>query len=128
VATPKSAVERSAGRSPHNEGLSLGGNTMASIRTVRVLAAVAALPVAAVLLAGTAAADDGAFAGGHSNATVVSNSGGNVGGGNFGNVTTTQQAATGAGASNQNSTAGVAGSAFTAIDQDNVSIYFTRLW
>lgn len=101
---------------------------MASIRTVRVLAAVAALPVAAVLFAGSAVADDGAFAGGHSNATVVSNSGGNVGGGNFGNVTTTQQAATGAGASNQNNTASVVGSGFTAIHQDNVNIHFTPLW
>jgi hypothetical protein len=101
---------------------------MASIRTARVLAAVAALPLAAALFAGTAVADDGAFAGGHSNAAVVSNSGGNVGGGNFGNVTTTQQAATGAGASNQNNTASVAGSAFTAIHQDNVGVHFTHLW
>lgn len=101
---------------------------MASIRTVRVLAAVAALPLAAVLFAGSAAADDGAFAGGHSNATVVSNSGGNVNGANFGNVTTTQQAATGAGASNQNNTASVAGSGFTAIDQDNVNVHFAQLW
>ncbi|SFE29210.1 hypothetical protein SAMN05216251_102396 [Actinacidiphila alni] len=101
---------------------------MASIRTVRVLATVAALPLAAVLFAGTASADDGAFAGGHSNATVVSNSGGNVGGANHGNVTTTQQAATGAGASNQNNTASVVGSGFTAIDQDNVNIHFSQLW
>ncbi|CAG7650926.1 hypothetical protein [Actinacidiphila bryophytorum] len=101
---------------------------MASIRTVRVLAAVAALPVAAVLFAGTAVADDGAFAGGHSNATVVSNSGGNVGGFNFGNVTTTQQAATGDGASNQNNTASVAGAGFTAIDQNTVNIHFSPLW
>jgi hypothetical protein len=100
---------------------------MASIRTVRVLAAVAALPVAAVLSAGTAVADDGAFAGGHSNATVVSSSGGNVGGGNFGNVTTTQQAATGAAASNQNNTASVAGAGFTAIDQNAVNIHFAPL-
>lgn len=101
---------------------------MASIRTVRVLAAVAALPVAAVLFAGTAAADDGAFAGGHSNATVVSNSGGNAGAGSFGNVTTTQQAATGAGASNQNNTASVAGAAFTALDQNTVNVHFSPLW
>jgi hypothetical protein len=102
---------------------------MASIRTARVLAAVAALPLAAVLFAGTASADDGAFAGGHSNATVVSNSGGsNVGGANHGNVTTTQQAATGAGASNQNNTASVVGSGFTAIDQNNVNVHFTQLW
>ncbi|SDN00200.1 hypothetical protein [Actinacidiphila guanduensis] len=100
---------------------------MASIRTVRVLAAVAALPLAGVLFAGTAAADDGSFAGGHSNATVVSNSGGNALG-NSGNVTTTQQAATGAGASNQDNTASVAGSAFTAIHQNTVAIHFSPLW
>lgn len=100
---------------------------MASIRTVRVLAAVAALPVAAVLFAGTAVADDGAFAGGGSNASVVSNSGGNVVG-NLGNVTTTQQAATGAGASNQDNTASVSGSAFTAIHQDAVNVHFSPLW
>jgi hypothetical protein len=99
---------------------------MASIRTARVLAAVAALPLAAVLFAGAASADDGAFAGGHSNATVVGNSGGNVLGRNFGNVTTTQQVATGAGASNQNNTANVVGSA--AIHQDDVNVQFTRLW
>ncbi|WP_328466422.1 hypothetical protein [Streptomyces sp. NBC_00448] len=101
---------------------------MASIRTVRVLAAVAALPLAGVLFAGTATADNGSIAGGHSNATVVSNSGGNVGGGNFGNVTTTQQAATGAGASNVNNTANVAGSAFTSVDQNTVGIHFSPLW
>ncbi|WP_031512597.1 hypothetical protein [Streptomyces sp. NRRL F-5123] len=102
---------------------------MASIRTVRVLAAVAGLPVAAVLFAaGTAAADDGAFAGGQSAATVVSNSGGNVVGDNFGNVTTTQQVATGPGASNRNSQASVAGSGFTAIDQSAVDVHFSPLW
>ncbi|MFC4034044.1 hypothetical protein ACFO3J_21570 [Streptomyces polygonati] len=102
---------------------------MASIRTARVLAAVAALPLAAVLFAGTASADDGAFAGVNSRATVVSNSGGNVvGGANFGNVTSNQQAANGPGASNQNSTASVVGSGFTAIQQDNVNIAFTPLW
>ncbi|WP_335971571.1 MULTISPECIES: hypothetical protein [Streptomycetaceae] len=100
---------------------------MASIRTVRVLAAVAALPLAGVLFAGVAAADDGSIAGGHSNATVVSNSGGNVLG-NLGNVTTTQQAATGAGASNQNNTASVAGSAFTSIHQNTVAVHFSPLW
>lgn len=88
----------------------------------------AALPVAALLFAGTAAADDGSFAGDHSNATVVSNSGGNVGGGNFGNVTTTQQAATGAGASNQNNTASVAGAGFTAIGQNTANVHFSPLW
>ncbi|MCZ4099942.1 hypothetical protein G3I60_28345 [Streptomyces sp. SID13666] len=101
---------------------------MASIRTFRVLAAVAALPLAAVLFAGSAAADNGAFAGDHSNATIVSNSGGNVGGSNHGNVTTTQQGASGSGASNQNNTASVNGSGFTAIEQSNVNVHFTPLW
>lgn len=102
---------------------------MASTRTRRVLAVIGALPLAAVLFAGTAAADDGAFAGGHSNAGVVSNAGGNfVGGANFGNVTSTQQAANGPGASNQNNTASVAGSGFTAIHQDNVNLHFAQLW
>lgn len=101
---------------------------MASIRTVRVLATVAALPVAALLFAGTAAADDGSFAGDHSNSTVVSNAGGNVGGGNFGNVTTTQQAATGAGASYQNNTASVAGSGFDVINQATANVHFSPLW
>lgn len=100
---------------------------MASIRIVRALAAVAALPVAALLFAGTAAADDGSFAGDHSNATVVSNSGGNALG-NSGNVTTTQQAATGPGASNQNNTASVAGDGFTAIYQPTANIRFSPLW
>ncbi|MFG1805293.1 hypothetical protein [Streptomyces sp. NPDC049040] len=97
---------------------------MASIRTVRLLAAVAALPVAAVLFSGTAVADDGAFAGGQSNASVVSNSGGNVGPGNSGNVTTTQQAATGTGASNENNTASATGTGFTAVEQNVVNIHF----
>jgi hypothetical protein len=97
---------------------------MASIRTARVLAAMSALPLAAALFAGTAMADNGAIAGNGSNATVVSNSGGNVRGDNFGSVTTTQQAATGAGASNQNNTASVVGSAFTEIRQSNWAIHF----
>jgi hypothetical protein len=101
---------------------------MACIRTVRVLAAAAALPVATVLFAGAAAADDGAFAGGHSGATVVSNSGGNAGVGNFGNVTTARQVVTGAGASNQNNTASVAGADFTAIDQNTANVHFSPLW
>ena len=101
---------------------------MASIRTARVLAAMAALPLAAALFTGTAMADNGAIAGGGSNATVVSNSGGTVGGSNFGSVTTKQQAATGAGASNQNNTASVVGSAFTSVDQSNVNVHFSPLW
>ncbi|MFJ4829725.1 hypothetical protein ACIP79_07340 [Streptomyces sp. NPDC088747] len=101
---------------------------MASIRTARVLAAVAALPLAATLFAGVATADNGAFADDGSNAAVATVSGSGVGGDNFGNSSTTQQQAVGSGASNQNNTAQVNGSAFTAIDQSNNVVNFTNLW
>jgi hypothetical protein len=100
---------------------------MASIRTARAIAAVAALPLAAALFSGVAQADNGAFADDGSNATVASVVGG-VGGDNWGNSTTTQQVASGAGASNQNNTASVNGSGFTAIDQSNTVVNFTSLW
>jgi hypothetical protein len=54
--------------------------------------------------------------------------GSGVGGKNSGNSATTQQVATGAGASNQNNTAQVNGSAFTAIDQKNIAVNFTNIW
>jgi len=102
---------------------------MASTRTRRVLAVIGALPLAAVLFAGTAAADDGAFAGVHSNAGVASNTGGNfVGGANLGNVSSNQQAANGPGATNQHNSASVVGSAFTNIRQDSVNVRFTPIW
>ncbi|WP_327235700.1 hypothetical protein OG349_18735 [Streptomyces sp. NBC_01317] len=103
---------------------------MASFRTVRVIAAVAALPLAAALFTGVAEADNGGFANDGSNAVVSTISGSGVGGNNYGNSTTTQQVANGAGASNQNNTASVVGSAFTAIDQsnENISVSFTNLW
>ncbi|MFD7439800.1 hypothetical protein [Streptomyces sp. NPDC059909] len=103
---------------------------MASIRTARALAAVAALPLAVALFSGVAQADNGAFAGDGSNASVATISGSGVGNDNYGNSTTTQQVATGAGASNQNNTASVNGSAFTAIDQSNetVTVNFFELW
>ncbi|MFF8862016.1 MULTISPECIES: hypothetical protein [unclassified Streptomyces] len=103
---------------------------MASIRTARVLAAVAALPLAAALFTGVATADNGAFAGDGSNAGVASVVGSGVGHDNNGNSSTTQQNAVGSGASNQSSTAQVNGSAFTAIQQgnENVAVRFTRLW
>ncbi|MBT2390152.1 hypothetical protein ACFO9E_30625 [Streptomyces maoxianensis] len=100
---------------------------MASIRTARAIAAVAALPLAAALFSGIAQADNGAFADDGSNATVASVVGG-VGGDNWGNSTTTQQVASGAGASNQNNTASVNGSGFTVIDQSNAVVNFTSLW
>ncbi|MFF0136872.1 hypothetical protein ACFYRN_10600 [Streptomyces sp. NPDC005227] len=102
---------------------------MAGIRTARVLAAVAALPLAAALCTGVASADNGGFAGNGSNAGVATVSGG-VGHDNNGNSSTTQQQAVGAGASNQNNTAQVNGSAFTAINQgnSNVLVNFVNLW
>ncbi|WP_369260551.1 hypothetical protein [Streptomyces sp. R35] len=101
---------------------------MASIRTARVLAAVAALPLAAALFSGVATADNGAFADDGSNAGVASIIGSGVGHDNNGNSSTTQQQAVGSGASNQSNTAQVNGSAFTAIDQDNAVVNFTNLW
>ncbi|MFG3495950.1 hypothetical protein [Streptomyces sp. NPDC047928] len=101
---------------------------MASIRTARVIAAVAALPLAAALFTGVAQADNGGFANDGSNASVATILGSGIGGTNSGNSTTTQQVATGSGASNQNNTASVNGSAFTAIDQDDVAVNFTHLW
>ncbi|MET8247535.1 hypothetical protein ABZV31_25845 [Streptomyces sp. NPDC005202] len=103
---------------------------MASIRTARVIAAVTALPLAAVLFTGIATADNGAFAGDGSNAGVASVVGSGVGHDNYGNSSTTQQQAVGSGASNQSNTAQVNGSAFTAVQQgnENVAINFTRIW
>ncbi|MFD7705371.1 hypothetical protein [Streptomyces caelestis] len=107
---------------------------MASIRTARVIAAVSALPLAAALFAGVAAADSGALADDGSNATATSSEvdalGTGVGGDNFGNSATSQQQATGSGATNQNNTAQVNGSAFTAVNQgnDNVAVSFSPLW
>ncbi|GHA19215.1 hypothetical protein ACFOOM_10285 [Streptomyces echinoruber] len=103
---------------------------MASIRTARVIAAVSALPIAAVLFSGIAAADNGSFADDGSNAAVASVAGSGVGRDNSGNPSTTQQQAVGPGASNQNNAAQVDGSAFTAVNQgnENVAVRFTRLW
>ncbi len=103
---------------------------MASIRTARVLAAVAALPLAAALFTGVATADNGAAADDGSNAAVATVSGSGTGLDNDGNSATTQQQALGSGASNQSNTAQVNGSAFTTINQgnENVAVHFTRLW
>ncbi|MFD9389736.1 hypothetical protein ACFWBB_03015 [Streptomyces sp. NPDC060000] len=97
---------------------------MASIRTVRVIAAVSALPLAAALFAGVAVADNG------SNAGVASIVGSGVGHDNRGNSSTTQQNAVGSGASNQSNSAQVNGSAFTAVNQgnSNVAVAFAPLW
>ncbi|MFJ6797429.1 hypothetical protein [Streptomyces sp. NPDC091268] len=103
---------------------------MASIRTARVIAAVAALPLAAALFGGVASADNGALANDGSNASVASIIGSGVGGNNHGNSSTSQQVATGSGASNQNNTAQVGSSAFTAIEQHNsaVAVNFFPWW
>ncbi|WP_314243322.1 hypothetical protein [Streptomyces sp. DSM 40907] len=103
---------------------------MASIRTARVIAAVAALPLAAALFGGVASADNGSFANDGSNASAAGIIGSGVGGDNNGNSSTSQQVATGSGASNQNNTAQVNGSAFTAIDQTNatVAVSFYPWW
>lgn len=85
---------------------------MTRIRTARVLAVFAALPLAAALFTGSAAADNGSFADHHSISSVDS----------------TQQVATGTGATNQSNTASVNGSGFTHIDQNNVKVNFTKLW
>ncbi|MEV2252388.1 hypothetical protein AB0I94_17690 [Streptomyces sp. NPDC050147] len=103
---------------------------MASIRTARVIAAAAALPLAAALFTGVATADNGSFANDGSNAGVATVNGSGVGGNNNGNSSTSQQQAVGTGALNQNNTAQVDGSAFTAIDQsnENIAVNFTHLW
>ncbi|QXE35954.1 hypothetical protein KQY30_18490 [Streptomyces sp. GMY02] len=100
---------------------------MASFRTARAFAALAALPLAAALFTGVAQADDDAFS--DWNASVATLVGG-VGGHNFGNSTTTQQVATGAGASNQNNTANVIGAGLTTIDQsnENIAVNFGHRW
>ncbi|MEU6775299.1 hypothetical protein [Streptomyces sp. NPDC046759] len=105
---------------------------MASIRTARVLTAVAALPLAVALFGGMAAADNGALAGNGSSANtgVAGIIGSGVGHDNNGNASTTQQNAVGNGASNQSNSAQVNGSAFTAVQQgnENAAIHFTPLW
>lgn len=101
---------------------------MASIRSARVLAAAAALPLTVALLGGVAHADNGGFGDDGANVSVATITGSGVGGANFGNSSTTQQVATGWGASNQSNTAGVSGLGFTVIDQDNVTVNFSPLW
>ncbi|MET7368340.1 hypothetical protein ABZS61_21260 [Streptomyces sp. NPDC005566] len=103
---------------------------MASTRTARALAAVAALPLAAALFGGVAVADNGSFASDGSNAAVATIGSAGVGGNNSGNSSTSLQQAVGSGASNHSNSAQVSGSAFTAIDQstDIVAVNFSPLW
>ncbi|MEU1126860.1 hypothetical protein ABZ371_25595 [Streptomyces sp. NPDC005899] len=103
---------------------------MASTRTARALAAVAALPLAAALFGGVAVADNGSFANDGSNAGVATIGSGGAGGDSFGNPSTWLQQAVGPGASNHSNWAQVTGSDFTSIDQSTniVAVYFTPLW
>ncbi|MCZ7417557.1 MULTISPECIES: hypothetical protein [unclassified Streptomyces] len=100
---------------------------MARVRTARLIAAAAALPLTVAVFGGVAQADNGAFAGDGSNASVVSSVGSGVMGNNNGNSTTNQQAATGWGASNQANNASANGPGLTTIDQDTVAINFWNL-
>ncbi|MGW3007300.1 hypothetical protein ACWC9R_00445 [Streptomyces sp. NPDC001219] len=100
---------------------------MASTRTARAVAVVAALPFAAALFTGVAQADNGGFATSGSSSAATSQTGTGVGGDNLGNSTTGQQVANGAGASNQNNTASVNGtSGPTDVQQTNTTVNFTN--
>ncbi|MFF6999550.1 hypothetical protein ACFY93_32065 [Streptomyces sp. NPDC008313] len=106
---------------------------MPSTRTARVLAAAAALPFAAAVLAGVATADTGALPDDGSNAAAAAADGGGGGGGggdNYGSTATTQPQAVGAGASSESNSALVTGSEFTEVDQSQgkVTVNFTNLW
>ncbi|MFH9349194.1 hypothetical protein [Kitasatospora sp. NPDC017646] len=108
---------------------------MARIKTRRASRFLLAAPLAAGLLlagAGAAAADNGAGAAAGSNAGVVSNTGtGNVFGGVDGNHVSNQQAATGSGASNQNSTLAVkdnAGNVLAGQGNKNVNVIFSPIF
>lgn len=94
---------------------------MARIRTARVIAAVAAVPLAVAMFGGVAHADNGAIAADDSNATVVSSESG-------GSALTNQQVATGPGASNQANNANVSGPGVNVVDQTNTTIVFGQLW
>ncbi|MFF8832152.1 hypothetical protein [Streptomyces sp. NPDC015131] len=100
---------------------------MASIRTARVIAAVAALPLAAGLFAGVAHADTGGLANDGSNASAASVSGSGVGGSNAGNSHTGQQVANGGG-SNQSNTTNVNGPGFTVVGQSTPAVDFSYFW
>lgn len=104
---------------------------MASIRTARVIAAVASVPLAFGLLGGIAQADNtGAVAGvGSSSSAQSIDSGFGIGElEKEGVETNTQQSATGRGNSNENNTVGIADSAFTFVDQSTNAVVFGPLW
>ncbi|MEU6732879.1 hypothetical protein [Streptomyces physcomitrii] len=100
---------------------------MASIRTARVLAAAAALPLGVALFAGAAAADTGALSGDRANAGVATVGAGARGAGP-GISATGQQQAVGDSARNENNAVNINGSAPTFVDQRHLGIVFTPLW
>ncbi|MGW5341594.1 hypothetical protein [Streptomyces sp. NPDC004050] len=95
---------------------------MASTRSARVIAALAALPLAALLCSGTAEADGGAGAGISSNAAAAEIFGSGVLGSNAGNSSTTQQVATGSGATNQSNGVQLAGTDSATVGQSNGNV------
>ncbi|MFC7217978.1 hypothetical protein ACFQLX_07330 [Streptomyces polyrhachis] len=98
---------------------------MASIRTARLIAAVASIPLAAAMMGGIAHADDGAFAHGFSNAANVGQSL-SVKGKSGGINSQVQQVALGGG-SNKSNSANVIGWG-NYIDQSETTILFSKLW
>ncbi|GAA2269283.1 hypothetical protein GCM10010145_50000 [Streptomyces ruber] len=101
---------------------------MASIRTARVVAAVAALPLAVALFSGVAAADGApAEHGKHGSNEGVASAVGAIGKHQDGNFSTVLQQAVGSGALNQNNTTQFKGSKIAFIDQSkgNVFIHLT---
>ncbi|MBB5934264.1 hypothetical protein [Streptomyces zagrosensis] len=105
---------------------------MASTRTARILAAVAALPLAIVFLGGVAQADSVPIAAGHSHAESNEPApaliGSGVGGLNLGNPSTKQQVTTGSGATNNTNDASIVGSGLAPISQYNTNVSFGPLW
>ncbi|MEV6103238.1 hypothetical protein AB0M28_00810 [Streptomyces sp. NPDC051940] len=98
---------------------------MASIRTARVIAAVASIPLAAAMFTGVAQADNGSFADEFSNAANVGQFGG-VGGNNSGNSSQSQQVAQGGG-SNESNSANIQGWG-NSVDQSDTTVSFGYLW
>ncbi|NXY97405.1 hypothetical protein HYE82_24125 [Streptomyces sp. BR123] len=92
---------------------------MASTRSARAIAALAALPLAALLCSGTARADGGAGAGTSSNAAAAEIVDSGVFGANAGNSSTTQQVATGSGATNQSNAVQLNGTGSAPVGQSN---------
>lgn len=77
---------------------------MARIRTARVIAAVAALPLAVAVLGGVAQADDGT------------------------NETANSQVAAGSGASNEANNASLNDSPFAVVNQSDTAVFIVGIW